>query len=178
MRKQQKIGYALVVLCVLLTVGGSVGLTLTGDVEGIPTPNVPDRTFYADEPLPENGLSTFISARLTLTWDRDDIYVVIVDENEKQRCESTSPILSNPGTSNACTAYDPDVLALGQNGEEGLSWDIISGTHYAGIGKADQPLPAGTEVNMAYEVNLHAGFASYFLFALLGVAGFAYSRVE
>ena len=95
MRKQEKIGYGLVVVAVLLAIGGSVGFVLEGDVSDIPTPNVPERTFFADEPLPENGLSTFISASLTLTWDRDDIYVVIVDEDEKKTCEAcllyTSP---------------------------------------------------------------------------------------
>ena len=171
MVKRPKIGYALVGLCVLLTVVGSVGLTFTGDVEGIPTPNVPDRTFYADEPLPENGLSTFISARLTLTWDRDDIYAVIVHEDEKKRCESVPTGLLNTGSTTACGVYDADVLVSGDDGETGITWDVESGTHFAGIGTVSEAPPAGTEVNMAYEVNLRAGFASYFLFALIGIAG-------
>jgi hypothetical protein len=33
-------------------------------------------------------------------------------------------------------------------------------------------------VNVFYEVQLQAGFVAYFLFALLGIAGFAYTRVE
>lgn len=178
MRKQEKIGYGLVVVAVLLAIAGSVGFVLEGEVSDIPTPNVPERTFFADEPLPENGLSTFVSASLTLTWDRDDIYVVIVDEDEKKTCEATPPGLFNEGSTSACTPYDADVLAAGTDGSKGLSWDVASGVHYAGIGTVGETLPEGAEVNMFYEVHLQAGFVSYFLFALVGVAGLAYSRVE
>ena len=78
----------------------------------------------------------------------------------------------------ACTPYDADVLAAGTDGEEGLTWDVEAGVHYAGIGTVEEGLPSGVEVNMSYSVHLQAGFATYFLFALLGIAGLAYSRVE
>ena len=178
MRKQEKIGYALVGLSLVLVALGSIGFTTTGEVNDLPTPNVPEKTFFGDEPIPENGLSTFITAELTLTWDRNDIYVVIVDEDEKKTCESQPPGLFNEGTTTACTPYDADVLAAGNNGEEGLSWEVQPGVHYAGIGTVGDALPEGTVVNMAYSVHLQAGFATYFLFALMGVGGFAYSRVE
>jgi len=177
-RKQEKIGYALVGLSLVLLALGSIGFTTTGEVNDLPTPNVPEKTFFGEEPIPENGLSTFITAELTLTWDRNDIYVVIVDEDEKKTCESQPPGLFNEGTTTACTPYDADVLAAGNNGEEGLSWEVQPGVHYAGIGTVGDALPEGTEVNMAYSVHLQAGFATYFLFALMGVGGFAYSRVE
>ena len=113
MRKQEKVGYGMVAVAVLLTLGGSIGFVMDGEVNDIPTPNAPERTFFGDEPLPENGLSTFISARLTLTWDRDDIYVVIVDEDEKKTCEAPPPGLLNQGSTTACTPYDADVRAAG-----------------------------------------------------------------
>ena len=65
MRKQEKIGYGLVGLAMLLVLLGSIGFTTTGQVGDIPTPNVPEQTFFADDPLPENGLTTFISATVT-----------------------------------------------------------------------------------------------------------------
>ena len=178
MRKQEMIGYALVALSLVLVVLGSIGFTTTGEVNDLPTPNVPEKTFFGDEPIPENGFSTFITAKLTLTWDRNDIYVVIVDDDEKKTCESQPPGLFNEGSTTSCTPYDADVLAAGNNGEEGLSWEVQPGVHYAGIGTVDDALPEGTEVNMDYSVHLQAGFATYFLFALVGVGGFAYSRVE
>jgi hypothetical protein len=178
MRKQEKIGYGLVVLAGLLMVAGSLGFVIEGEVNEVPTPNVPERTFFADEPLPENGLRTFISASLTLKWDRDDIYVVIVDEDKKNTCDATPPGLFNAGSPTACTAYDGDALAGGDDGSKGLSWDVQPGVHYVGLGTEGEALPAGTEVNVFYEVQLQAGFVAYFLFALLGMAGFAYTRVE
>ena len=178
MRKQEKIGYGLVGLAMLLVVLGSIGFTTTGQVGDIPTPNVPERTFFADDPLPENGFTTFISATVTLTWDRDDIYVVIAEEDEKKRCESVPPGLFSQGSSTACTPYDTDVVVAGTDGEEGLTWDVESGVYYAGIGTVEDGLPSGVEVDISYSVHLQAGFVSYFLFALLGAGGFAYSRVE
>ena len=50
MRKQENIGYAVVVVAVLLCLLGTIGLRLD-EVNDIPTPNVPERTFFADEPL-------------------------------------------------------------------------------------------------------------------------------
>ena len=178
MRKQEKVGYGLVALSLVLVVLGSIGFTTTGEITDLPTPNVPEKTFFGDDPIPENGLSTFIAAELTLTWDRNDIYVVIVDEDEKKSCESQPPGLFNEGSTTACTPYDADVLAAGNNGEEGLTWDVEPGVHYAGIGTVQNTLPAGTQVNMSYAVHLQAGFVSYFLFALVGIGGLAYSRVE
>ena len=70
MRKQEKIGYGLVARSLLLVVLGSIGFTSTGEITDLPTPNVPEKTFFGDEPIPENGFSTFITAELTLTWDR------------------------------------------------------------------------------------------------------------
>lgn len=178
MRKQEKIGYGLVGVAVVFLLLGSIGFTTTGEVNGITTPNVPERTFFADDPLPENRLTTFISATVTLTWDRDDIYVVVADEDEKKRCESEPPGIFNQGTTMACGPYDADVLAGGTDGEEGLTWDVEPGVHYAGIGTVENDLPGGLEVNMLYSVHLQASFALYFLFALIGIGGLAYSRVE
>ena len=178
MRKQQKIGYGMVVVAVLLGLVGTVGFVLEGQVNDVPTPNVPERTFFGDEPLPENGLTAFVSASLTLTWDRDDIYVVIVDEDERNTCDATPPALTNPALSKACTPYDGDIIASGTDGSEGLTWDVEAGVYFAGIGTFGDSMPEGTEVNMNYEVHLRAGFVAYFLFALLGMAGFAYTRME
>ena len=178
MRKQEKIGYGLVAAAVVLVLLGTIGLTLDGEVNDVPTPNVPEKTFFGDEALPENGLATFISAELTLTWDRDDIYVVIVDEDEKDRCESIPIGLVNGGSTTACTPYDSDMLAAGTDGDAGFSWTVEPGVHFAGIGTMDEGLPAGTDVNLTYSVHLQASFVAYFLFAVVGVGGLAYTRME
>jgi hypothetical protein len=179
MRKQEKIGYGLVVLAVLLMLAGTVGITVEGSITDITTPNVPERTFFAEEPLPEQSLAVFVSATLTLTWDREDIYVVIADEDEKNTCESQPPVLFNQGSSTTCGPFDTDLVASGSDGTNGLRWEVQEGTYFAGIGTLDQDgLPDGTQVDLAYAVDLSAGFALYFVFALIGVAGLAYTRVE
>jgi hypothetical protein len=178
-RKQEKVGYATILVAVLLGALGTVGFSLEGEINDIATPTVPERTFFADESLPEHGFTLFVSATLTLNWDRNDIYVVIVDEDEKKTCESQPPGIFNEGTTTACTPYDADVVAGATNGVEGLVWEVSEGVYYAGIGTFDDDgLPDGTEVNLAYEVHLQAGFVTYFIIAMIGIAGFAYSRVE
>ena len=44
MRKQEKIGYGLVAAAVVLVLLGTIGLTLDGEVNDVPTPNVPEKT--------------------------------------------------------------------------------------------------------------------------------------
>jgi hypothetical protein len=179
MRKQEKIGYGIVAFAVLLMLGGTVGISVEGAVDDITTPNYPERTFFADEALPEQSLAVFVSATLTLTWDRDDIYVVIADEDEKNTCESQPPGLFNQGTSTSCGPFDTDLVASGNDGNEGLTWKVEEGTYYVGIGTLEQEgLPEGTVVDLTYTVDLSAGFALYFVFALIGIAGLAYTRVE
>jgi hypothetical protein len=71
------------------------------------------------------------------------------------------------------------LVASGSDGENGLRWEVQEGTYFAGIGTLNRDgLPDGTQVDLAYSVDLSAGFALYFVFALIGVAGLAYTRVE
>ena len=180
MRKQDKIGYGLVVVSVLLMLVGTVGFTLKGEVNDVPTPIVPNRTFFADEPLPEHTLGMLVTATLTLTWDRDDIYVVIAGEDEKKACESVPPGLLNEGSTSSCKPFDNDVIVGGNDGEVGLEWKVEDGVYFAGLGTTStaEGLPEGTEVNLDYSVDLQAGFVTYFIFALIGIGGLAYTRVE
>ena len=179
MRKQEKIGYGLVAVSLVLVLLGTAGYTAEGELNDITAPTFPERTFFADEPLPEQTLAVFVTATLTLTWDRDDIYVVIADEDEKNTCESQPPGLFNEGPSTSCGPFDTDLAASGNNGEEGLVWEVQPGTYYAGLGTLNQGgLPEGTQVDLAYSVHLKAGFATYFVFALVGIGGLAYPRVE
>jgi len=176
---RRTLGFGAVVLALLLSAGGWMGFTLTGAVDDVPTPNVPARSFFADEPLPEQVLSPFLSAELTLTWDRDDVYVVVVDEDEKNTCDATpSALIQNTGNT-ACGPYDEDVVAISDDGGSGLAWVVDPGVHYVGVGTSpDTTLPQGAEVNLQYSVHLRAGFAAYFVFAIIGAFGFAYGRSQ
>ena len=176
MRKQEKIGYGVLVVVLLLFIVGTVGYTIEGEVNDVPTPNAPQKTFFADEPLPEQTLRTLVSATLTLTWDRDDAYVVIADEDEKNTCTSLPTGLFP--NSEGCGPTDSDVVAGGMDGQEGLTWDVEAGVYFAGVGTNTEGLPQGSEVNIFYEVHIKADFVTYFILALIAAAGFAYTRVE
>ena len=52
-------------------------------VDDVPTPNVQGLVFFADDPLPGNAASLVLNADTTITWDRDDIFLVISDEERK-----------------------------------------------------------------------------------------------
>ena len=176
--RQETIGYSALGAALLLALLGWMGWTVEGEVANVPTPNIPERTYFADDPLPEQRFSPFLNAALTLTWDRDDIYVVIVDEDEKNTCEANPPGLFNTGGGTACTPYDADVIAGSEDGEAGLQWDVAAGVYYAGLGTIENELPEDTVITLSYAVHLQAGFAAYFVFVLVGAAGFAYTKSE
>ena len=81
--KKQIVGSILVGLSVLLCIFGYMGWDTEGQVSDITTPTVRDYSFFSDEPLPSELSNMLFTSQLSLTWDNDDIYVVIVDESEK-----------------------------------------------------------------------------------------------
>lgn len=177
MKRQEAIGYGAIVVSILLVILGYNGMTFEGEIQDIPTPNTPNRSYFADEPLPEKGFGPFLAVTLDLVWDRDDVYAVIVDQDEKNTCESTPPGLQDFGDAAKCGPYDSDVIAGSTDGSSGLTWQVEPGTYHVGIGTFE-PTPDGFEVNMQYTVQLQAGFALYFVFILVGIFGLAYTRVE
>jgi len=149
-----KTGFFFAGIGVILLLVGIIGYTITGEVEDVPTPNASNKAFFSDEPLPENFLSGFVGAELTITWDRDDVWIGIVDEDEKKRCEDVpsnffTPGLGCDGTSTNFVAGDSGAIA-----SEGFTWEMESGTYFAALGAKDGALPAGTEVVVSYEVHL------------------------
>ena len=177
MNRQERIGYSMVGGALLLILAGTIGVTIDGTTT-IDVVTTGGKTVFGNEALPEHSLGAIIAADLTLNWDRDDIYVVIVEEDEKSRCES-SGVLGGFESGTSCTADDPDVIAGSTDGAEGLTWTVASGIHYAGLGTVPgAPSISNSDVVLDYEVNLHASFGLYFLFFLLGIAGFAYTRMS
>ncbi|MDA7463690.1 hypothetical protein N9M83_03105 [Candidatus Poseidonia alphae] len=177
MERQERIGYSMMGAALILVLAGTVGFTVEGTTS-IDVVTTGGKTVFSNEALPEHSLGAIVTADLTLNWDRDDIYVVIVDEDEKLRCES-SGVLGGFETGSSCTANDADVIAVGMDGTEGLQWTVAPGIHYAGLGTLPgAPSFSSSEVMFDYEVHLHASFGLYFLFFLLGIAGFAYSRMK
>ena len=177
MERQERIGYSMMGAALLLILAGTVGFTVEGTTS-IDVVTTGGKTVFANEALPEHALGAIVTAELTLNWDREDIYVVIVEEDEKSRCES-SGTLGGFESGNSCTANDADVIAVSVDGTEGLQWTVAPGVHYAGLGTVPgAPSFTNSEVMFDYDVHLHASFGLYFIFFLLGIAGFAYSRMK
>ena len=69
-----KTGLALIVVSTLLLLGGTVGYTVEGTVDDVPTPNVQGLVFFSDDALPGNPASLVINADTNIKWDRDDVF--------------------------------------------------------------------------------------------------------
>ena len=119
----------------------------------MPTPTATNQAFFAEEPLPENVLSPFVAAEVTITWDRDDVWIGLVDEDEKKRCEDVPNYFANgvgcDGSSIKLIAGDSAASA-----SDGFTWKMESGTYFAALGAKDSGIPAGSEVLVEYRVDL------------------------
>ena len=177
MESAQKIGYGLITLSVVLMVIGSVGYTVEGDVEEVPTPNVPDFVFFADDPLPSNPAGLFFSADAHITWDRDDVFLVISDKETKKKCDGVPAGLGGFGGGTSCNSANINSVAGGSddNNVDGIEWDVESGEYYVGIGAKDN-LPQGVEINVHYKVEVQFSFVSYLVCTLLAATGLAYAK--
>ena len=149
--QRKAVGYVMACFALFIIVFGTIGYTIEGQVEDVPTPNIEGYVFFSDEALPQNPVGLFVSADTSITWDRDDIFLVIANESKKDQCDG---IRANGG------AF------------------LQSGEYYAGIGTKLGTLPAGTELNIDYEVKLSASFPTYLFSLLLGIGGLALTRME
>jgi len=183
MVQKKMIGFGFAGLAVFIIVFGTVGYTIEGEVEDIPTPNIDGFVFFSDEVLPSNPLQLFISADTSITWDREDIFLVIANQSKKDQCDgiraSGGGFLQSGSNSQICqygdtNGYEKTFL----DGTAGAEWRITSGDYYIGIGTQSEPLPAGTELNIGYEVKLSASFSTYLFSFLLGLGGMALSRMD
>ena len=97
---------------VLLSIVGTIGFTIEDSVDSIPTPNVPNSVFFADEPVQSNPLALLVSANADITWDRSDVFLVVADDDKKDQCDGLNFIeRSNPNTE-LCTRNDNDFVAI------------------------------------------------------------------
>ena len=165
-----KLGVAFTSFAVVFLVGGMIGFTFEGEVEGAPTPNAPNQAFFSEEPLPSNPLIGILSTELTLTWDRDDVWIGIVDEDEKNRCEDVPSSFFSGGL--GCDGVSTNFAAgsADAKSDTGFTWEMESGTYFAALGAKDGALAEGTEVKIDYEAHIgHSLFSIVLSIFVLGI---------
>lgn len=175
MEVNNKFGVGLMVLALLLSIFGSVGFTTNDSVDSIPTPNVPNSVFFADEPMQSNPFALVISANAQIKWDRNDVFLVIGDADKKSQCDGLTFIEMVNQNSEVCTSRDNEFAAIGDDNQSGLSWQAKSSEHYVGIGTFSEA-PEDFELNVDYEVTMTFSAAGYFVMLLVFMSGFVLNR--
>lgn len=170
----KKVGIAIGSILILLLILGINGYTVKGSETGIPTPGLADTAFFAEDPLPANPVPALVSAKVTVTWSDDDVWLVIVDSDEKNRCDAVPIGLG----SSTCSSRNIDATAGGTeyNNEDGFSWSVEDGEYYAGLGQKDSSAPSSIDVNYSVKLRI-SGLVSVILIGISGGCfGFAYTR--
>lgn len=171
--KKQLAGSILVILSVMSCMLGFLGWSTEGEVSDIQTPTIRDYSFFSSEPLPSELSNMLLTSQLKLMWDSEEIYVVIVDEDEKNSCPVEAAIIEGAKPGGQCSSTDQDILAGGAafGPDEGITWEVEQGSHYVGIGSRVDTLSSDQDVTIDYEVHIRASFALYFIIFLLGIGG-------
>ena len=165
------------VAAVLLSILGTIGITIKDSVDSVPTPNVPNSVFFADEPVQSNPLATFISANADITWDRSDVFLVVGDADKKEQCDGLTFLEMMNQNSDVCTSRDNEFDAMGDDNSSGFSWSVKSGEYYVGIGTFSET-PEDFELNVDYEVKMTLSAAGYFVMILMLVSGFVLNKYQ
>ena len=61
----KKTGFGLIIVSTLMMLGGTMGFTMEGSVDDVPTPNVQGLVFFADDPLAGNAAALVLNADTT-----------------------------------------------------------------------------------------------------------------
>lgn len=165
------------IISVLMSIVGTIGFTIDDSVESIPTPNVPNSVFFADEPVQSNPLALLVSANAGITWDRSDVFLVVADEDKKEQCNGLNFIQRSNQNTQSCTQNDYDFIAIGVDNVSGFSWPVESGEYYVGIGSLYE-ISEDFELNVDYEVKLTLSTTGYFVMLLMFFSGFVLNRYQ
>ena len=172
-----KFGVGLMVAAVVLSILGTIGLTTEDSVDSIPTPNVPNSVFFADEPMQSNPLALLINANAQIDWDRNDVFVLIGDADKKAQCDGLTFIEMVNQNSEVCTSRDNEFAAIGDDNQSGLSWQAKSGEYFVGIGTFSEA-PEDFELNIDYEVKMTFSAVGYFVMVILFASGFTLNKYQ
>ena len=173
-RSFRNLGYAVTAIATLLLIMGTIGITLepiTREAPMSPPSFTQGTVFFGPDPLRGNPIPILLSAEATVNWDRDDIFLVIADEDKKKECDSIPPIERIFSESQTCKAGDSEFEVVGENGTTGLTWAPEDGEYYVGIGTLGENNPAGEGFSLEATIELNLSTSGYVLTLLFGAFG-------
>ena len=176
LHRNAKIGTGLIALSVIVCLLGTIGFTTEESVEGVPTPNVPNSVFFADEPIQSNPLALFVTANAEVTWDRNDVFLVVADADKKAQCDGLT-LIEQMGNNELCTSGDNEFEAVGDDNQAGVSWNVKSGEYFVGIGTMTE-VPDDFELNIDYTVDISLSATGYFVGFIFIIIGYGLTRYE
>ena len=177
MQINSKFGIGLMITAVLLSIVGTIGFTIEDSVESVPTPNVPNSVFFADDPVQSNPLALLVSANAEITWDRSDVFLVVGDSDKKNQCDGLTFIERVNQNTEICTSRDNDFVAIGDDNQSGFTWSVKSGEYYVGIGSLND-VSEDFELNVDYEVKMTLSATGYFALVLMLFSGFVLNKYQ
>ena len=170
----RNVGFAIAGIATLLLVMGTVGISLEPPAREAPMspPSFTQGTvFFGPEPLEGNPIPLLLSVEATVNWDREDIFLVIANENKKEECESIPPIEKIFSDSQTCKAGDSEFEVVGENGTIGLTWTPEEGEYYVGIGTLGENNSAGEGFNLAITTKLNLSTFGYLMSLTMAMFG-------
>lgn len=177
MQINSKFGMGLIITALLLSIVGTIGFTIEDSVESIPTPNVPNSVFFADDPVQSNPLILLVSANADITWDRSDVFLVVGDSDKKDQCDGLTFIERVNQKTETCTSRDNDFVAIGDDNQSGFSWSVKSSEYYVGIGSLNE-VSEDFELNVDYEVKITLSATGYFVLVLMLFSGIVLNKYQ
>ncbi len=97
---RRKAGYLITALICMILIAGSIGVSPdrpSRNIPQTPPPLTNGTVFFAPLAVPDLPLSPLLSTKMSLTWDRSDIFLVVADgDRGKSAIDSHSLRRSNP----------------------------------------------------------------------------------
>lgn len=173
---RRKIGYTITTLMCIILIIGTIGISPERPTRNIPNtpPSVTNGTvFFAPVAVPDNPFSSLLSTDLSLTWDRNDVFLVIADGDKKDQCNSLSLLEKIQSTSTICKAEDDGYETIGLNNSTGIEWTINDGDYFFGIGTLGESDTDRSGLRLFISVEMKLSITGYMLFFSLGAIGLA-----
>jgi len=171
---RRKAGYLITALICMILIAGSIGVSPdrpSRNIPQTPPPLTNGTVFFAPLAVPDLPLSPLLSTKMSLTWDRSDIFLVVADGDKREECNRLSLLEKVQSTSAICKAGDQGYEVVGLDNSTGLEWVIGDGNYYFGIGTLGEGLENRSGLNMDISIEMRLSLAGYLILLPLGAYG-------